>query len=209
MKKAIIVIVPLLIIVAAGVVWMGMPRGPALETMVHLKAPRITVKAPMKVLLVTVKGDPNKTVGKAFGLLMKTYFSLNEVPKSGPDFPAPRARWPLPVETPKDQWIGLYAMPVPDSIVQLPQTGEKEGATVELATWEYGAVAEILHVGPYSAETPTVEKLKSFIEKQGYEIAGDHEEEYVKGPGMLFKGDPENYLTIIRYPVMKMQKTQE
>jgi hypothetical protein len=30
-----------------------------------------------------------------------------------------------------------------------------------------------------------------------------HEEEYIKGPGMIFAGNPETYLTIIRYPVQK------
>lgn len=34
-------------------------------------------------------------------------------------------------------------------------------------------------------------------------VVGEHEEEYVKGPGMLFAGDPEQYLTIIRLRVEK------
>jgi len=46
---------------------------------------------------------------------------------------------------------------------------------VKFSTWEYGDVAEILHVGPYSAEQPTIEKLLTFISKQGYKIAGPHE----------------------------------
>jgi hypothetical protein len=29
-------------------------------------------------------------------------------------------------------------------------------------------------------------------------VIGEHEEEYVKGPGMLLAGDPAEYLTIIR-----------
>ena len=32
-------------------------------------------------------------------------------------------------------------------------------------------------------------------------LQGEHEEEYIKGPGMLSKGNPQKYLTIIRYRV--------
>lgn len=56
-------------------------------------------------------------------------------------------------------------------------------------------------MGPYNAEQPDIERLLNFIKSQGYRVVGDHEEEYVKGPGMLFAGDPKNYLTIIRLRV--------
>ena len=72
-----------------------------------------------------------------------------------------------------------------------------------LTTWEYGDVAEMLHVGPYDREEPTIAKLKQFIKECGYEIVGEHEEEYLKGPGMFSKGNPDKYLTIIRYRVKK------
>ena len=62
-------------------------------------------------------------------------------------------------------------------------------------------MAEILHVGPYNVEQPDIERLLNFIKLQGYRVFGDHEEEYVKGPGMMFAGDPNNYLTIIRLRV--------
>ena len=75
-----------------------------------------------------------------------------------------------------------------------------------LETWEYGEVAEILHIGPYNKEEPTVNKLMNFIKEQGYEVAGLHEEEYLKGPTMAGPGDPEKYLTIIRYRVKKKEK---
>ena len=35
------------------------------------------------------------------------------------------------------------------------------------------------------------------------QIAGPHEEEYLRGPGMLFAGDPGTYLTLIRYQVRR------
>ncbi len=41
-------------------------------------------------------------------------------------------------------------------------------AEVKIGTWKYGEVAEILHVGRYDKEEPTVEKLKKFIADKGY-----------------------------------------
>lgn len=64
-------------------------------------------------------------------------------------------------------------------------------------------MAEILHVGPYTAEAPTISRLKKFIVESGFEVIGEHEEEYLKGPGMFFKGNPEKYYTIIRYRIRR------
>jgi hypothetical protein len=80
---------------------------------------------------------------------------------------------------------------------------------VAIATWAYGDVAEILHVGSYSTEQPDIERLRAFIDSQGYRVVGDHEEEYVKGPGMIFAGDPDTYLTIIRLRVKKGSGTSQ
>jgi len=203
--KILLKVVVVLVLLAVGfVVWMGLPKGPSLEEVAHLATPRLATLLPQRVLLVKAKGDPNVVGKEAFGLLMKTYMQLAGVPKWGPDFKSPRARWPVGSEVPMDQWEGHYAMPVPDSIATLGGVQPAEGLTVELATWEYGEVAEILHVGRWDAEEPTVELLKAFVRDQGYEISGQHEEEYLKGPGMIFRGNPEKYLTILRYPVRKM-----
>jgi hypothetical protein len=75
-----------------------------------------------------------------------------------------------------------------------------------VSTWEYGEVAEILHLGPYNREEPTMQRLKEFIREQGYVIVGGHEEEYIVGPTPGEKGDPEIYMTIIRYRVRKADK---
>ena len=62
-------------------------------------------------------------------------------------------------------------------------------------------VAEVLHVGSYSSEEADIRRLTDFISSQGYRVIGDHEEEYVRGPGAFFAGNPEKYLTIIRLRV--------
>ncbi len=166
-----------------------------------LKNPRISQKPKQKMIVVELKGDPNEVGGKAFKKLFKTYWGLKKKVK-GLENAAPLARWPSALDTPKDKWIGIYGLPVPDEVEELPES-DGEGPEVRLEHWEYGETAEILHVGPYSGETPTIEKLHAFIEERGYEIAGPHEEEYIKGPGMFFNGNPDKYKTIIRYPVKK------
>ena len=194
----------ILVVLGAALVWIGMPRGPSLEKIQHLTTPHLVEMPPQKVLQVRAKGDPNVVGKKAFGLVMKSYFRLKGVPRGGPSFQPPRARWPGDLATPHEAWEGLYAMPVPDSVTELPPLrGAPEGLTVELTTWEYGTVGQVLHVGRYDREEPTVAILMEFIRSQGYAVAGVHEEDYLKGPGMLFRGDPDRYLTLIRYPVRR------
>ena len=158
----------------------------------EIKVPRLRTMPDQKMLVVEAKGDPNVAGQSAFGLLFKTFFSL-----PGAQMAAPRARWLGVADTPKDQWVGLYALPLPASVTDLPA-----GTTgVRIETWEYGEVAEILHVGPYDQEKPAIERLHGFIKEKGYRIAGPHEEEYLKGPGM--GASPADYLTIIRLRVRK------
>jgi len=61
-------------------------------------------------------------------------------------------------------------------------------------------VAQILHIGPYGEEGPTVKKLHEFVSNKGYEIAGVHEEEYLTTPKAKVQK------TLIRYSIRK--KTQ-
>jgi len=75
--------------------------------------------------------------------------------------------------------------------------GEVPGTEVKIETWEYGTVAQILHLGPYDEEGPTVERLHKFIEDNGYGIAGMHEEEYLTTP------DAKVIKTIIRYSIKR------
>ncbi len=203
-KRILLIAVPVVVVLAVvATALLFMPGGPDPAQYEHLKQPAVHQMENQKVLVVEVKGKPEAVGGQAFGLLFKTYFKLKGVPK-GPKQPAPRARWPLALKTPETEWIGRYAMPVPESVGPLPsQEVNGSGLHAELTTWQYGEVAEILHVGPYDREEPTIRELMQFIKGSGYEIAGEHEEEYLKGPGMFSKGDPEKYLTIIRYRVKK------
>lgn len=198
-KKALIitgaaVILALLGLAAVAFFYM---RGPDLSKFEYLKEPQISRKADQKMLQVEAAGDPNTVAVKAFAILFKTYYQNVKVR----GLVAPRARWPKPFDTPKEQWTGLYGLPVPETLAKLENVPQQPGYQVSLVTWQYGEVAEILHTGPYSTEDATMEKLKSFIAAKGYQLSGPHEEEYLRGPGMFGRGDPDKYCTIIRYQV--------
>lgn len=61
-----------------------------------------------------------------------------------------------------------------------------------------GLSAQIMHIGPYSAEGPTIEKLHNFIRENGYEPRGKHHEIYLSDPR---KSAPEKMRTVIRQPM--------
>ncbi|MGZ4290881.1 MAG: GyrI-like domain-containing protein, partial [Gaiellaceae bacterium] len=69
---------------------------------------------------------------------------------------------------------------------------------VRLERFDEGLAAQILHVGPYAAETPTIRQLHRFIVEQGYERTGRHHEIYLGDPR---RAAPEKLKTIIRQPV--------
>jgi len=179
--------------------------GPDLSKYYSMKEPVIKEMPDRKVIVAEIKGDPNTTGKNGMTAIYRMYFALYGKNKGMDMTLAPRARWPKGFDVPKQEFIGLWALPVPNSITGLP--GQQPGLPeVKLDTWTYGTVAEIVHIGPYSEEKPAVEKLYKFITDSGYEIAGVHEEEYIKGPGMIFKGNPDKYITIIRYVIKKAGK---
>ena len=167
----------------------------------HLKEPRIVERPDERMLQVEATGDPNEMGGQAFGLLFQLYFSSGAATGFTP--PIPRARWPADLTTPPSQWMGRYGLPLPETVRALPQHTAPDGVSASITTWEYGEMGEILHVGPYDAEQPTIERLHAFLEAQGYETVGGHEEEYIRGPTMTGPGNPDEYLTILRYQVRR------
>ena len=61
----------------------------------------------------------------------------------------------------------------------------------------------LLHQGPYSALHRSYQKILQHIREQKLQVAAPSREVYHKGPGMIFKGNPEKYLTEIQFPVVE------
>jgi hypothetical protein len=197
MRKVIFIILAVIFISVVGMILFMITSGPDLKQYQHLKQPQISTMKRQKMIEVQLKGDPNVTAGKGIGQLFATLYQLKN---NHLKMAAPRARWPVSFDSKRENWVGIYGLPVSESVTELPK--QKKGIIVKLTTWEYGTVAEILHKGPYTTETITIEKLTQFIKDSGYEIIGTHEEEYLKGPG-LWPTNPKDYYTIIRYRIRK------
>lgn len=198
MKKIIIGAIVLILAAAALLAYFAM-QGPDLTAYEHLKEPAISARPPQKMIVVEAMGNPNAIAGEVFETLYDLYYRTEGVP-SWP-LPAPRARWPVSPDQPMEEWIGIYGLPVPDTVTALPEHTAVPGLAVSLTTWTYGEVAEFLYIGPYDEEQPALQRLRDYINENGYAFVGAHEEEYLKGPGMFFRGNPENYVTILRYEI--------
>lgn len=61
-----------------------------------------------------------------------------------------------------------------------------------------GLSAQIMHIGPFSEEGPTIEKLHAFIAESGHTRRDKHHEIYLSDPR---RTAPEKLRTIIRQPV--------
>lgn len=153
------------------------------------------------MISVTSIGDPNEVMqpymkalyGAAYNTKMKIYKPQG----IKMDLGKLTARWPDAHTKPKDQWTGVWSVAVPEYVKHEDLIQKDPKIKVTLEIWKGGEYAQILHLGPYSEEGPTVQILHNFIKDSGYRIAGDHEEEYLTMPGV------KNQKTIIRYLVTK------
>lgn len=71
---------------------------------------------------------------------------------------------------------------------------------VSLETMEEGKCVQVLHVGPYSAEQPTIARLFDYAAASGYTVTGKHHEIYISDPR---RTSPEKLKTVIRVPVTR------
>ena len=76
---------------------------------------------------------------------------------------------------------------------QLPMLNE-----IRVEPFKEGTCAQLLHIGPYSDEGPTLERLHGFIIENGYMQHGKHHEIYLSDPR---RGSPEKWQTILRQPI--------
>lgn len=68
---------------------------------------------------------------------------------------------------------------------------------LRFGTFEEGTAAQTLHVGPFSTEGPTIERVHAFITASGNALSGKHHEIYLSD---IRKADPARWRTVIRQP---------
>ena len=200
MKRSWLVVVIALLVL---VVFMMVGRKPDLKQFDKIREMNISEKASQTMLVAEVKGDPATSLKQGYAYLFRKLMTLRSEGKPLRMTGGPRARYPLPFNTPKEEWVTLLAIPVPEKLDTPVIRHMTNGVDIRVETWRYGEVAEMLHLGPYSEEPRTVEAMLAKIKEKGYILAGPHEEEYIVGPGFGLFVRPRNYVTIIRYEVRR------
>lgn len=69
---------------------------------------------------------------------------------------------------------------------------------VRFETFKEGKAAQILHIGLFSEEGPTIRKVHEFIKEAGGSLSGKHHEIYLSD---IRKATPEKWKTLIRQPM--------
>ena len=185
--------------------------------------PVIVDPEPAGYLMIDGRGDPN--TASAYVAAIQALYTLSYTLK----FAVKKSReldytvlpleglWWIPdmrdfMTASKDSWLWTAMIRQPDFITVADVTAAKEEAKrkkkdnpaldgVELATFDEGLSAQVLHVGPYAAEGPTIAALHAWISDNGYGRAGKHHEVYLNNPE---RTAPEKMKTIIRQPVRKV-----
>ena len=68
---------------------------------------------------------------------------------------------------------------------------------VRLEAFEEGRAAQTMHIGPFSEEGPTIQKVHDYIQQLGFTMRGKHHEIYLSD---IRRAAPEKWKTIVRQP---------
>ena len=188
------------------------------------KEPQLADVPAFKYLMIDGKGDPNtapefsEKIQVLYGLAYTMKFMLKQG-SPAVDFVVPplSGLWCAEDITAfsagrKHEWLWTLLILQPDAITpellanaksklaaKKPELLSTEQARLEVL--HEGLAAQILHIGPYSAEGPTIARLHDFMKENGYTFNGRHHEIYLGDPRRC---QPEKLKTIIRQPVRKI-----
>lgn len=85
-----------------------------------------------------------------------------------------------------------------DFEVCMPVRGGREVDGISVRQLPGGPSVSLLHQGPYEQLGRSYAKILQYLSEKGYEALTPSREIYHKGPGMIFRGNPKNYLTEIQ-----------
>jgi hypothetical protein len=193
-----------------------------LSPLYHASAKAVTVvEAPeMNFLMVDGAGDPN-TVSRfheAIEALFSMAYALKFIIKKGSaaiDYgvmPLEGLWWAddMAAFNPanKDAWKWTLMIMQPEFITAelfhqaLEQVSGKKGlallSELRLEFFCEGKAAQVMHIGPFSEEGPTIERLHHYIEGNGFQLRGKHHEIYLSDTR---RAKPDKWRTIIRQPI--------
>ncbi len=115
----------------------------------------------------------------------------------------------------KDNWFYRLMILQPDIITKdvfaegLEQVRKKKGnspalSKLRLASFEEGLCVQVMHIGPYSTEPVTIERMRVFASENGYRDIvgpnGKHHEIYLSDPR---RAAPDKMKTVLRHPVVR------
>lgn len=185
------------------------------------KEPQVVSVPPMQFLAIEGKGDPNDNpefetaVSALYGCAYTIKFARKKA-AIGPEYsvqPLEGLWWLEGGSTenwqsaPHSQWRWRLLIGQPDFVTQADLEGakaeilKKKGtdiSAVRLERFDEGPAVQILYIGPYKDERPTITKMHEWAQAQGYELHGLHHEIYLGDPR---KAAPEKLKTILRMPV--------
>lgn len=180
--------------------------------------PQLVQVPPLTFLCLDGYGDPNTSASYAAAvqaLYSVSYAAKFAVKKAGgPNYkvsPLEGLWWAEDLSTfltgDKSEWDWTMMIRQPDAVTgDLVARFADEVATkksmpaakeLRLISFEEGAAAQVLHIGPYATEGPTIKRLHEFIREQGFTLDGKHHEIYLGDPR---RSAPEKLRTIIRQP---------
>lgn len=185
------------------------------------KEPEIVELGEHFCLTISGHSDPNDApFMEAIETLYSVAYSIKFNAKAkGRDFKVPKMEgyWWIEggienqhnfMKVPKNEWHWKIALRMPDFIEEthffqaLAEIKDKKPLKnpekIKFEMVREGKCVQILHIGPYEAEEPTLMRLFEFVKKQNLEITGYHHEIYISDPR---KTTPEKLKTILRYQV--------
>ena len=183
-----------------------------------------TVEVPeMQFLMVDGHGDPNtaQAYQDAVEALYAVAYKLKFMSKKqvGKDYVVPPLEglwWAADMETftvrlDKSAWDWTMMIMQPDwitpemftqAVAEVQKSKDLPALSkVRLERYAEGLALQILHIGSYDDEAPTLARLhREFIPQNGYVEAGKHHEIYLGDPR---KVAPEKLKTVLRQPVAR------
>jgi hypothetical protein len=92
---------------------------------------------------------------------------------------------------------------VREAVTEVAKKGERPAlAKLRLESYAEGLSVQILHLGAYEDEGPTLQRMHhEFIPQHGYEMSGKHHEIYLSDPR---RTTPDKLKTVLRQPVREL-----